>query len=72
MRRTFLHILTFVISLSLLAFTASAQGVPESTLAAKDIESIVLTISPSCGLEEEMIDTVRMFYPNAALISLLH
>jgi tetratricopeptide (TPR) repeat protein len=39
---------------------------------ANEIDTIVLTISPSFGLEEEMIDTVTTIYPDEALAALVY
>ena len=38
----------------------------------EEIENITLTLSPSFGLPEEMVDTVMVFSPDAALVALLN
>ena len=72
MLRSLRFILAMAVSFSLLASTVLAEGTHASFATTEAIESIVLTTSPSFGLPEDMIDTVRTFTPNDALTSLLN
>ena len=71
MRRAFFVAFTIVGMLFGLMFAAHQPAAFASSDTTDVIESIMLTISPSFGTEDEMVDTVRIFVPNEKLTSLL-
>jgi len=72
MRRIVSLLLLTAIALSPCTVLALSQDVAEPIIGTAEIDSIVLTISPSFGLQDDLVDAETTIYPDAALTSLLH